>query len=114
MTTDYATAVSEMSKLFKAAWEANAAAVIGYIPEIEWYGAESVGKPPRDKVWVRFTTDAVFEEQATLSTCVEEPFQRRYNASGLIFVQLFLPKSVTNAVAQDVGREHLTKPDHNI
>lgn len=98
MIADYSAAVSEMQKLFKAAWLANSGAIFGYVPAIEWYGLESLGKADRSKVWVRFSTDNVFEEQATLSTCVDVPFQRRYNGSGLVFIQLFLPKSVDNAV----------------
>lgn len=98
MTAELDVAVKEMEALFNAAWQANSAAVFGYIPDIEWYGKESPSKVDRSKVWARFSTDNVFEEQATLSTCVDIPFQRRYNASGLIFIQLFLPKTVANAV----------------
>lgn len=100
MTTDFPTAIEQIQALFKVAWDANAGAVFGYLPDVEWYGAESVGKADRSKVWVRFMTQAVVEEQATLSTCVDAPFSRRYEASGLVFVQLFLPKTVDNAVVK--------------
>lgn len=95
---EFDAAVKEMEALFYAAWQANSGAVFGYIPEIEWEGKESASKVDRSKVWARFSTQNVFEEQATLSACVDEPFVRRYEGSGLIFVQLFLPKTVANAL----------------
>lgn len=98
MTVEYDIAVEEMQTLFYTAWQANSSSVFGYIPDVEWYGRETTGTVDRSKAWVRFSTDNVFEEQATLSTCAGVPFQRRYNGSGLIFIQLFLPKSITNAV----------------
>lgn len=103
MTVGYDIAVEEMQTLFNTAWQANSGSVFGYIPAVEWYGREELGTADRAKVWARFSTDNVFEEQATLSTCTGAPFQRRYNGSGLIFVQLFLPKNVTNAVV--LGRK---------
>lgn len=98
MTAELDVAVEEMQTLFNTAWQANAGSVFGYVPAVEWYGREQLGKADREKVWARFSTQNVFEEQATLSACVDEPFKRRFNGSGLIFVQLFLPKSVDNAV----------------
>ncbi|URA06801.1 minor tail protein [Xanthomonas phage Langgrundblatt2] len=100
MTAELDVAVKEMEALFNAAWQANAAPFFGYVPAIEWFGKETKDKVDRTKVWARFSTQNVFEEQATLSACVDEPFVRRWNGSGLIFVQLFLPKTVANAVIQ--------------
>lgn len=91
-------AVDEMQTLFYEAWRANSGEVLGYIPAVEWYGRESLGKADRAKVWARFSTQNVTEEQATISACVDEPFKRRYESSGLVFIQLFMPKSVDNAV----------------
>jgi hypothetical protein len=65
---------------------------------MKWYGREGAAKVDRAKVWVRFSTQHVDDEQKTLSTCVGEPFQRRWEGAGLIFIQIFLPKTVTNAV----------------
>lgn len=97
MTAELDTAFDEMRALFLAAWNANAGSVFGYVPEIEWHGVEKPENINRENVWVRFSTTNVFEQQATLSACVDEPYKRRYQASGLIFVQLFLPKTVDNA-----------------
>jgi hypothetical protein len=98
MTAELDIAVEEMQTLFDTAWQANAGAIFGYVPGVEWAGRESPGKIDTSKVWARFSTQNVFEQQATLSTCVGAAFQKRYEASGLIFVQLFLPKTVANAV----------------
>lgn len=100
MTVELDVAVKEMEALFYAAWQANAAPFFGYIPDVEWFGKETKDKADRTKVWVRFSTQNVFEEQATLSACVDQPFVRRWNGSGLIFIQFFLPKTVANAVIQ--------------
>lgn len=98
MTADLDQAVNETSALFKAAWDANSGVVFGYIPEIEWEGVPSKTKVDQTRVWGRFSTQNVFEEQATLSDCAGEPFKRRYAGSGLVFLQLFLPKTVANAL----------------
>lgn len=97
---EFDAAVKEMEALFNTAWQANSGAVLGYVPAIEWHGKENDGKVDRSKAWVRFSTQNVFDEQATLSACVDKPFVRRYNGSGLIFIQLFLPKTVANALIQ--------------
>lgn len=100
MTTNLVAAIEQTQQLFLAAWTANAGAVFGYVPDIEWHGQESVGAVDRSKVWVRFSTQNVFEQQASFATDVAQPFQRRYESSGLVFVQLFLPKTVDNAVTK--------------
>lgn len=100
MTAEFDVAVKEMETLFNTAWQTNAGSVFGYVPAIEWFGKETKDKVDRTKVWARFSTQNVIEEQATLSACVDEPFVRRWNGSGLIFIQLFLPKTVANAVIQ--------------
>lgn len=98
MTVEFDQAVAEMEVIFNTAWQANAGAVFGYIPQIVWNGKEASTKVDRTKVWVRFSTQNVTEEQATLSTCVDKPYVRRWNGAGLIFVQLFLPKTIANAL----------------
>lgn len=97
-------AVEQMQELFYAAWVANAGAIFGYLPGVEWYGKpEYLNKVDRSKVWVRYSSDNVIEAQATLSTCLDEPNVRRYEGSGLIFVQLFIPKTIDNGVI--LGRQ---------
>lgn len=87
----------EINTLFSTAWSAKSAAVVGYIPEIRWQGVQYRSTPDGSKFWVRLSKQTIFEEQATFSDCVEEPGKKRYTASGLIFVQLFCPKSETRS-----------------
>lgn len=103
MPTDYSTAISEMAKLFKAAWLANSGAIFGYVPAVQYRGVEPPGKIDRSKVWAAFTTQNVDEGQNSLSTCVDQPHKRMYGGAGLVIVQLFLPKTVDNA--EFLGRE---------
>lgn len=97
----YEQARDEMFALFKTAWDANSAAVVGYVPEVRWQGKEiatpNAGKPDRTKFWARVSIQSVLEQQATLSNCVVEPGKKKYESAGLIFVQVFGPKSVDNS-----------------
>lgn len=97
MTLQYDQARDEMFALFKAAWDANSAAIAGYIPEVRWQGKELTTKPDRSKFWARVSIQSVIEQQATLSNCVIEPGKKKYESSGLIFVQLFAPKVTDGA-----------------
>jgi len=65
--------------------------------KIRWQGLQKRSIPDGSKFWCRISKQTVFEEQATLSTCEGAPGQKKYTASGLVFVQLFCPKSESNA-----------------
>jgi len=97
MTVGYSEARNQMFALFKAAWDAGSAAIVGYVPEVRWQDNELADKPQSGKHWCRASTQSVIERQATLSDCVGEPGKKRYESAGLVFVQLFAPKSVANA-----------------
>jgi len=85
----YEEAIDEIFSIFKINWEANSAAVVGYTPEVRWYGVEKPKTPPMDKFWARVSQQTVTDEQSTLRNgeCT------RYTTDGLVFVQLFCPKS---------------------
>ena len=99
MTIEFDQARDEIFTLFNTAWQAETGAVAGYVPEIRWQGVEYRDTPDGSKFWARVTKDTVLEEQTTLSTCEGKPGQKRYTASGLVFVQIFCPKSNTQAFA---------------
>lgn len=113
MTANYEKAIDEIFSLFLLAWNANSASIVGYVPEIRWQGvrpAEGLPeKPEGDKYWVRVSTQTVIEEQTSLSACVEKDENgatlpaSRYTASGLVFIQLFCPKS--DARSMEIGRK---------
>ncbi|QBZ71726.1 minor tail protein [Pseudomonas phage KP1] len=83
----------EINTLFKTAWDLNSSAVAGYIPEVRWQGLETTELPDGSKFWCRVSKQTLEEEQATLSNCEGAPGKKKYTADGLIFVQLFCPKS---------------------
>lgn len=103
MTVDYSAARDEMFALFKTAWDASSSTVAGYVPEVRYQGRELPTKPSATKHWCRISTQNVIDRQITLSDCVEESGKKRYESAGLVFVQLFAPKSV--ATADEQGRK---------
>lgn len=100
MTTDYISAVDQMFALFNTAWLANSAALAGYVPIVRWQGIEEAGTPDASKFWCRVSQQTVEEEQSTLR---DDSGVRRYETTGLIFVQLFCPKSQVDAL--EIGRK---------
>lgn len=99
MTTNYVQAIDEIFSLANAAFVANAAAIVGYLPDIRWPGVAEAGTPDASKFWARVSQQTVLEEQTTLSG---EDGKKRYTASGLVFVQLFCPFS--DVAAMEKGR----------
>lgn len=93
----------EINSLFFSAWKARSAAIVGYVPEIRWQGVQYRDLPDGSKFWGRLSKQTVFEEQATLSNCEGLPGKKKYTASGLVFLQLFCPKS--NAQAFELGQQ---------
>lgn len=93
MTTNYVQARDEMFSLFADKWNAESAAIAGYIPELLFEGTEKAGKPSNAKYWARLSMQSVLAEQSTLSTCEGAAGQKMYTDNGLIFIQLFAPKS---------------------
>lgn len=99
MTTTYVEAIDQMFSLFNSAWNAETTAIVGYVPEVRWPGVEEPGTPDASKYWARVSQQTVIEEQTTIG---DSNGKRRYTASGLIFVQIFCPKS--EAAAMENGR----------
>lgn len=93
----YEDAIDEMFEAFNVAWLANSAAVASYVPEVRWPGVEEPETPDASKFWVRVSQQTVSEEQSTLRN--DESVQR-YTADGLLFVQLFCPKSDAESMAK--------------
>lgn len=94
----YSQVNDEINALFLNAWNAETTAIVGYVPEIRWQNVQQRPIPDGSKFWVRVSKDTVFEQQRTLS-----PGFRKYEATGLIFVQLFCPKS--NHQAFELGQQ---------
>lgn len=88
-TSNYVLARDEIFALFVAEWNASAAAIVGYIPEIRYQGLESLS-PDNSKFWARLSTQMVAEGQATLGAA-EAGGQKLYESNGLFFAQVFGP-----------------------
>lgn len=97
---NYTQAIDEMFALFFEQWKANAPTVIGEVPEIRWPGVDEDKLPNMSKFWARISQQTVMEEQTSIAG---NDGKTRYTASGLIFVQLFCPKSDSRAM--DRGRK---------
>lgn len=93
MTTTYIAAVDSMFLAINLAWKAGAAAIVGYLPEVRWQGIENPDPPDASKYWARVSQQGVDRHQASLSNNVNGPDKRRFNSAGLIFVQIFAPRS---------------------
>lgn len=101
--TNYEAAIDEMFAQFRIPWEANSAAVAGYVPEVRWPGVEEIDPPDASKYWARVSQQTVDEQQTTLRN---GEFAKRYTADGLVFVQIFCPKS--DAESMTTGRRLAT------
>lgn len=87
----------EINSLFYEKWKAETTSIVGYIPKVYWQGVEERETPDSSKFWARLSRQTVGEEQATLSNCEGLPGQKKYEAYGLVFIQIFCPKSETQA-----------------
>ena len=96
--TTYTTAINDIFTQINTAWIAGAAAAVGEAAELRFVGVEREGKIPLDKFWGRVSTQGVAEGQASIANGVGAPNNRRWRADGLVFVQLFAPKSRNTAM----------------
>lgn len=96
MTATYTQARNEIFATFKDKWEAAAPAIAGYLPKVHWQGVEEQGKIEGLRHWARASTQTVIAEQTSLAMNVGEEGKIRYTESGLVFIQLFAPKSDGN------------------
>lgn len=88
-----AQARNEIFALFKAAWDSGTPVITSYIPKIEYQGVQPASIPDTTKHWCRISIQNVSEGQASLSNSVGK---QKFTAYGLIFVQIFSPRSENN------------------
>lgn len=92
---DYSTACDLMFSIALNAIEALTQATIA---ETRWPGVAEKTTPPENVYWIRVSEQVVLSSQSSLSVSVGAPGQRRYQTVGLLFLQLFCPKSDPAAV----------------
>lgn len=93
MPTNYSQARDVMFSRINAALKSDVNAVLGYIPQVYWPLQAEPKKPDATKLWLRVSTQNVIEGQSTLSTCEGGPGQKQYETAGLLFIELYWPKS---------------------
>ena len=98
----YQAAIDEMFAKFYTAWQTLDVG-LGYVPETRWQGIEVANEPDKSKYWVRVSQQTVDENQSTFR---QGSSGRRFTTEGLIFVQLFCPKSDSQAMT--TGRKLAT------
>jgi hypothetical protein len=98
--TTYDAVVDEMFGIINDAWKADSTAVAGYIPEIRWKGAPKADPAPMDKYWARVSSQLVTDAQSSLSSFNGT---KRYRATGLLYFQLFCPRTLPDR--ESVGRK---------
>lgn len=118
MTTTYAAAKDEIYGALKTRWDALTLAVVGYVPEMRWHGSELPDKPDMSKYWARASIQTVIARQSGLARNVGQAQRSRYTNSGLVFVQIFAPRSDARGVelgealaviARDTYRGHTVR-----
>lgn len=97
---NYSQATDEINAQFLTAWKAQAAAIVGYEPEVYWQNVQNPKIPDGSKFWARVSAQTVFEQQITFASC------RKFEVSGLVFVQIFCPKS--NSQSFELGKKLAT------
>ena len=100
MSTTYDQAVNEIFARFREVWSTGSLGVLPEIPEVRWQGVENPETPNYSKYWVRVSQETVEEQQATLRN---PSCGQRYRTDGLLFIQLFCPKS--DARSMEKGRK---------
>lgn len=100
MTIDYEAAIDTIFALFLTDWNANTTPIVGYIPDVQYQGVEEPETPPSDKYWVRLSQQTVLESQSTFRNGVNG---KRYTTEGLVFVQIFCPRS--DSESMEKGRK---------
>jgi hypothetical protein len=100
MSATYEQAIDEIFARFHAIWTAQTPAVTLEAPELRWQGIENPEHPGYDKYWVRVSQQTIDEGQASLRA---PECGQRYRTNGLLFIQIFCPKS--DARAMEKGRQ---------
>lgn len=81
--------------MFRAAWNAGAAAIVGSIPEIKY---QDIATGPAHNYWARISMVTAQERQTALPG---DDIHRVNTVDGQLFIEVFAPKAA--AIAQDAG-----------
>jgi len=87
----YTNAINSIFSLFLTAWSAGTPAITTTAPKVYWPGVQEPASIDGSKFWARVSQQTVIESQTALAG--GDTGKKRYTAQGLIFVQIFCPKS---------------------
>lgn len=97
MIESYSQANSELYTPIKTLIEsAEIVTLFGYAIDVRWPNNEKTSNPAADKIWLRVSRQTVTNPQTAIQNNYRGQSARRYTNYGLLFVQLFSPK--TNGV----------------
>jgi hypothetical protein len=94
---DYVSAIDAMFSIAQAAI-ARVSDNIVHIAETRWPGVAEKNPPNENVYWIRVSEQVVLSGQASLSSSVGKAGSKRYETTGLLFIQIFCPKSDPTAV----------------
>lgn len=80
---DFSQARDEICSLFYTAWQADTAAIAGYVPEVRWSHVTVRDPPPTTAVWARVTVTMGATSEAI------GPSPKMYTRMGVVAVQIF-------------------------
>lgn len=92
MTTNYIAARDSIFNVLKTA----ISSFSPYIPKVEYPMLVHKNKPDPSKIWMRASTQIVEEIQTALSTCEQVDGQKLYTSYGLIFIEMYIPRTEPN------------------
>jgi len=100
MTLTPQNARKELFQLVHNVWNAKAAAIVDYIPEIRYQGLDETGLPGADKYWMRASTNTVTTQQRGHMVPEEGVSKPVYDNFGFITLQLFAPMKSADSYAK--------------
>ena len=95
---DFPTAREKMCEHFETHWQANAAGLIEYTPEIRFPRVVYKDAINPALHWGRMSLQTVMSNQAAF--CGYENGKKKYEESGIVIIQLFAPKDRVEAAEE--------------
>jgi hypothetical protein len=90
----------QMLAAVDAAWQAGAAAIASYVPEIRYQGLEEGPLPGANKFWMRASTQGVMNPQRGHRMPITGISKPVYDNMGFITLQIFAPMNSPDSYAK--------------
>jgi len=99
MTTTYHDAIDEMFGAAKGVFDADAVAILGYTPAVNWRGSPTGDPVDKSKLWARVSWATVTDGQASLAN---DGTKKLYECVGILSIQLFCPRNEADSAVNGV------------